>query len=130
MQVALAVERPAAQRARGPRPRPATRVVEQERQAQRQTTATRVVEQERQAQRQTVGNVLTGRCLPQPLQIIEAPKLRMRHRQLRGEVRRAASESVRLRLGDRSAPWALVPARPNSHIDAPSSAPVVGIGVN
>ena len=39
----------------------------------------------------------------------------MRHQELRREFRRAAA-SVRLRTGDPSAPWALVLARPNSHM--------------
>ena len=57
---------------------------------------------------------------PAALQMIEAPRpLRMRHRQLGREFRRAAA-SVRLRTGDPSGPWALVPARPNSHIECQS----------
>jgi hypothetical protein len=91
----LAVERPAAQQARGA---PGARVVKQKRQAQ---------------------HPAKSRCLQRRLQIIEAPRpLKMRRRQLGLEFRRAAA-SVRLRTGDPSAPWALVPARPNSHIECP-----------
>ena len=93
-----------AQRTRGS---PASRVVKQERQGRHPANAGRSTSRVRDK----------SRCLPQRLQIIEVPRpLRIRHRQLRKEFRRAAP-AVRLRTGDLSAPWDLVPARPNSHID-------------
>ena len=129
------MERPAAQRVRGPRPRPATRVVKQERQAQR--PATRMVKQERSVRLRTRDRLAPesvqlqagDRSAPAsvPLQTGDrsAPgsvRLRTRDQSAPASVRfrtrdRSAPESVRLQTGDRSAPWALVPVRPNSHID-------------